>query len=72
MGGTRGLAALASVQAGEKTNSFEETILVREKNQISSAGECFQASDSRTRVFRHGLQDDYISSKPHVEGELFP
>ena len=22
--------------------------------------------------FRHGLQDGYLSSKPHVENELFP
>ena len=41
------------------------------KIQISSSGECFQANDSQEMGFQHGLQDNYLISKPHVEGEHF-
>ena len=60
---------MASVQADEETYSLEETILIRKK-QICSTGECFQANDSQGSFLR-GLQDDYLRSKPHVEGEHF-
>ena len=59
---------MASVQADEETYSLEETILIRKKK--CSTGERFQANDSQGRFLR-GLQDGYLRSKPHVEGEHF-
>ena len=32
----------------------------------------FSRYNLQTGVFEHGLQNWYLSSKPHVEGELFP
>ena len=63
---------VAPAQAGEETNSFEQTTTRWWKTQICSIGECFQANDPTLVFFRHGLQDGYISSKRHVEGEIFP
>ena len=33
---------------------------------------CSLSSAVPTFFFQHGLHDEYLSSKPHVEGELFP
>ena len=44
---------MASAQAGEETNSFEETLPVRGKIR-TSAGECFQANDSHISFFYTG------------------
>ena len=32
----------------------------------------FSRNGSSSNVCRHGLQDGYLISKPHVEGELLP
>ena len=50
-----------------------EMILVRGNGKLalSSVGECFQANDSQLSFFRH-FYGDYLSSKLHLEGELFP
>ena len=61
---------VTSAQAGEGTNSFEGSLLVRGQIQILSTEECFQTNNSQIR-FRHVLQDGYLSPKPHVDGEPF-
>ena len=47
-----------------------KTIFIAEKFNFFG-NKCFQANDSEGAIL-HELQYGYLSSKPHVEGQLFP
>ena len=49
-----------------------ETILVRRKFAFLRLGSIFRQTIHKEGGFQQFLQDDYLSSKPYVEGELFP
>ena len=58
---------MASAQADEETYSLEETILIH-KNKFVDWG-VFSGERSTGHIFLHGLQDGYLKSQTHVEGE---
>ena len=63
---------MASVQTDEETYSSDETILIRKKKCSTGVfSRVFSGERFTGQIFLRGLQDGYLRSKPHVEGEHF-